>query len=227
VLCSDEDPVWFAVEAGPNPGFEREVLEGFARLHKLGFEAVVVKRWEDAIPDLLKGRGDLIAGINDTEGRRQRISFTNELLPSRHVVVTRLPQPVVRTLEELRADRVGVVAETTWAEAVAAAGVPPDRVEKVASLAASLEGLRQGRFTATVMDISDFLIQRRGDAKLQDGMKLGDAIHSAWGIRKTDPLLRDELNSYLGNLKRSPGWSRLVVRYFGADALRILGRDQP
>jgi ABC-type amino acid transport substrate-binding protein len=134
---------------------------------------------------------------------------------------------VVRTLEELRAERVGVVAETTWAEAVAAAGVPPDRVEKVASVADSLEGLRGGRFTATVLDISDFLMQRRADAKLQDGLTLGGAVSSAWGVRKSDPELREALNTFLGNLKAGPGWSRLVVRYFGPDALRILGRDQP
>ena len=227
VLCSDEDPVWFAVEAGPNPGFEREPLEAFARLHKLRFEAVVLKRWEDAIPDLLKGRGDVIAGINDTEARRQRIAFTDELVPSRHLVVTRAPHRVVRTLEELRTERIGVVAETTWADAVATAGVPPGQVEKVASVAASLEGLRTGRFTATVLDISDFLLQRRADAGLQDGLTLGGAVSSAWGVRKTDPQLRSRLNDFLKNLKQGPAWSRLVVRYFGPDALRILGRDEP
>lgn len=227
VLFSDEDPVWFASEPGPKPGFEREPLEAFARLHKLGFEAVALKRWEDAIPDLLKGRGDVIAGINDTEARRLRIAFTEELVPSRHLVVTRAPHRVVRTLEELRAERIGVVAGTTWAEAVAAAGVPPAGVEKVASVAASLAGLRSGRFTATVLDISDFLLQRRVDASLQDGLTLGGAISSAWGVRKTDPQLRDELNAFLRNLKKGPAWSRLVVRYFGPDALRILGRAEP
>jgi ABC-type amino acid transport substrate-binding protein len=227
VLCGEEDPVWFSIQGGPAPGFEREVLEGFARLHKLRFEAVVVTRWEDAIPELLKGRGDLIAGMNDTEARRQRISFTSELLPSRHVVVTRAPYKVIRTPEELRAERVGVIPETTWAEAVAAAGVPADRVEKVTSVAAGLEGLRRGRFTATVLDISDFLLQRRTDSSLQDGLVLGAAVSSAWGVRKTDPELRRELNQYLQNLKQGAGWSRLVVHYFGPDALRMLGRAGP
>ncbi len=31
-------------------------------------------------------------------------------------------------------------------------------------------------------------------------------------------------NLYLVNLKRTPTWGRLVIEYFGDDALRILGR---
>ena len=39
-----EDAAWFSLEGGEAPGFEREVLEGFARLHKLSFEVVRVER---------------------------------------------------------------------------------------------------------------------------------------------------------------------------------------
>ena len=42
---ADEDPAWFSIRKSESPGFEREVLEGFARLHKLRFEAVPVARW--------------------------------------------------------------------------------------------------------------------------------------------------------------------------------------
>src|SRR3990172_7224690 len=57
---ADEDPVWFSIRQGESPGFEREVLEGFARLHKLRFEAVPVVRWEEAIPMLLRREDDLL-----------------------------------------------------------------------------------------------------------------------------------------------------------------------
>ena len=166
----------------------------------------------------------MIAGINDTEARRKLIDFTTELLPSQHLVVTRKPHPAVRTLEELRTARVGVIPRTTWADAVAAAGVPASAVESLADVDACLEALRSSRIDATVLDIADFLLQRRSDPALEEGVSLGKSISSAWGVRKADPELRRELNLYLYNLKRTPTWSRLVVEYFGPDALRILGR---
>lgn len=58
------------------------------------------------------------------------------------------------------------------------------------------------------------------------GLALRPAVPAAWGVRKSDPLLRAEMDAYLQNLKRSATWSRLVVQYFGEDALRLLGRER-
>ena len=224
LAAADENPVWFSMNPSPKPGFEREILENFARLHKLKLEVVPVTRWDQAIADLLKGRGDVLAGINATPARQRLIDFTGELLPSLHIVVSRRPHPAIRSLDALRAQRVGVIPDTTWAEAVAAAGVPASRVQRLPDVAACVEGLRSARITATVLDVTDYLLQRRKDAALEDGVALGSAGSSAWGVRKTDPDLRRELNVYLENLKRTPTWGRLVIEYFGDDALRILGR---
>jgi ABC-type amino acid transport substrate-binding protein len=227
LVSADENPAWFSLKASGPPGFERSVLEGFARLHKLRLDVAPVQRWEDAIPDLLKGRGDVIAGMNDTPARRQHIDFTAELVPSQHVVVNRKPRSAIQTVEELRAARVGVIPGTTWAEAVAAAGVPSSQVRSYEDVEKSLEALRSAQITATVMDVADFLLQRRADTDLQDGMNLGPGLSGAWGVRKSDPNLRHQLDDYLENLKKSPTWSRVVVEYFGEDALRLLGRSHP
>jgi ABC-type amino acid transport substrate-binding protein len=226
LVSADENPGWFSLKDSGPPGFERAVLEGFTRLHKLKLEAVPVQHWDEAIPDLLKGRGDVIAGINDTPARRQRIDFSEEVVPSRHVVVTRKPREV-RTVEELRAARVGVIPGTTWAEAVAAAGVPAAQVKNYDDVDKNLEALRSSQITAVVMDVADFLLQRRLDPELQDGLVLGAGLSGAWGVRKTDPELRKQLDTYLANLKKTPTWSHLVVDHFGDDALRILGRSHP
>jgi ABC-type amino acid transport substrate-binding protein len=219
-----EDPAWFSLEGGEAPGFEREVLEGFARLHKVRLEVVPVERWEEAISMLLQARGDLLAGVNDTPARRLRVDFTAELLPARNVVVTRRPRPRIQKLEDLRAARVAVVPSTTWAEALESAGVPASRRIVVEDVAAAVEAIRAGRATATVTDVLDFLLQRRRDAELEPGMELGGALSSAWAVRKTDPQLRQALDAYLAALRGSPNWSRLLVKYFGDDAPAVLGR---
>ncbi len=186
---ADENPAWFALEAAEQPGFEREVLEGFARLQGLKLEIYAVQHWEEAIPDLLKSRGDLIAGMNATEARRRQVAFAVELVPSQHVVVTLKPRPVVATVEQLRAERVGVTPGTTWAEAVVKAGLPPARVEACADFGDCLEALRAERITATVMDLADLLLEGRHDNRLQGGLRLGPALSSAWGLRKGDTVL--------------------------------------
>ena len=46
----------------------------------------------------------------------------------------------------------------------------------------------------------------------------------AWAVRKEDNALRTSLDDYLTNVRRSETWSRLVVQYFGDQALAVLGR---
>lgn len=226
VLAStDDNPAWFSAEKGAaHPGFERELLEGFARLNRLEFQVVPAASWDRVIPDLIRDKADVIAGINDTEARRRQIAFTAELLPARHLVVTRAPSPRVETAEQLREQKVCSVAGTTWAEAIVSARVPASRIETQGEVADCLASLRAGRSTATVLSVADFLLQRRTDPVLADGMTLGPAVSSAWGVRKGDVELKAALDAYLQNFKKSPGWSRLIASYFGEDSLRVLGR---
>jgi ABC-type amino acid transport substrate-binding protein len=224
LAANDGNPLWFSFQADGEPGFERELLAGFARVHKLELEVVEVVRWDDAIPDLVKGRGDVLAGVNATEARRKRIDFSDELLPAQNVVVTRKPRSPVRTLDQLRTERIAVSPGTTWSDAVVAAKVPATHVVNVESAAQAFVALREEKATATVLDVVDFLFERHADPALELGMTLGEPLSSAWGVRKADPSLRQALNAYLLDLRKGAGWSRLVVKYFGEDALAVLGR---
>jgi len=223
-VLAGHDENWFSLAPTGEPGFEREVLEGFARLHRLRFQAVAVERWEEAIPMLVASRGDLLAGVNDTPARRRSIDFTHELLPARSVVVTLKPAPVISTLRELRSARVAIVPDSTWAEAARQAGVAPVALVRVDGVPEGLAAMRSGKASAAIIDVVDYLQQRRRHPEIQFGLSLGAAQSSAWGIRKSDPELRRALDAYLAEFRRQPGWSRLLVKYFGDDAPLVLGQ---
>jgi ABC-type amino acid transport substrate-binding protein len=225
-VLAAHDENWFSVTGKGPPGFEREVLEGYARLHGLRFEVVPVVRWEEAIPMLLAGRGDLLAGINDTPERRRTIAFTEELLPARSVVVNLKPAAPVASPAALLATRVAVVPESTWAVAADRAGVPASALVKVADVPEALAALKTGRAGAAIVDVVDYLQQRRRISELQLGLSLGGALSSAWGVRKADAELRRSLDAYLAEFRKHPGWSRLLVKYFGEDAPLVLGRQK-
>ena len=125
LVSADEMPEVFSFAAqAPKPGFERELVEGFAKVRKLEVRIVPVKNFDQIIPMLVKGEGDLIVGIVDTAARRQKIAFTSETYPVRHLAVTRQPQARVTTLADLRGMKVAVIPGTTWADMAAEAGVP-------------------------------------------------------------------------------------------------------
>src|SRR5512140_1109082 len=63
IVAADEDPATFAMEPGPNPGFERELIEGFAKANRVTVPAVPEKSHADRIPALQAGKGDVIDAI--------------------------------------------------------------------------------------------------------------------------------------------------------------------
>jgi hypothetical protein len=177
----------FSFEDGGEPGLEREMVEAFARSRGLEVEIVQVERFEDVIPTLLEGRGDLITGIINTPQRREKIAFTRETLPARHVAVSRKPRGRVTSLSELDTLRVGTVAGSSWTHAALEAGVPRENLVEAARAQQVLEDLRQGAVDVVVMSVTDFAQAQREDASLQAGFFVGSVasrVGSAPGGRE-------------------------------------------
>ena len=220
LVAADEMPEMFSFAPSGPPGFERELLEGFCRIHGLELAVVPVRDFEKIIPMLLRGEGDVISGIVDTETRRQRIAFTNEVFPVRHLAVTRRPRPAVGRPEELRTLRVGVIPGTSWAEAAATAGVPPGKQVPFGDATALLAGLRAGKVDAVVMALLDYALAQKRDPELAAGPFVGPSASAAMGVRKDDSSLRVSLNGYLEGLRQAR--HNLMFKYLSEDALSLI-----
>ena len=225
VLAVNGNPYFVAFDPKALPGFDREILDGFARLQGLTVKVVEVASWEALIPALTSGKGDVVAGgLTVTAARKAEVDFTVEVFPTRNVVITRKPRRVVSTLEELRQERVGTIRGTTLAQVVAEAKVPPKNVDDSVAPTAFGEVLKSGRVTALVDGVEDALLLQQADPDLQIGLFLGAPESLAFAVRKDDPQLLKALDGYLSNFRRTPSWNRLLVKYFGGSAIEVLRR---
>jgi len=216
-------PEFLALRADQPSGFDWEVLEGFARLHQLRLSLVPVAGWDDLVPALVGGRGDLVAGrFTVTPTRAEKIAFTAEVFPTRNVVFTRAPHRVVSHLDQLLEEKVGTIKGTSMAEAIARAGVPEKNVDDGLPPGGFGEALRSGRVSAAIWGIESAIALQREDPAIQLGMFLGPPGSLAYGVRKGDTALLVALDEYIHNLRRTASWNRLVVKYFGDAAPEIL-----
>jgi ABC-type amino acid transport substrate-binding protein len=224
----DERRPEFFSHRADSPGFDSEILQGFAALQHVELEVVDTPGGSDTrLAALLAGKGDVVAGRFAVLPERQRqIDFTAEVFPVRWVLVTRSPTPVLGHLEDLRTYKVGTVRTgQALARLVKEAGVPPARVDD-SFLEASFfaDGLKSGRVSAVIWALDGALPAQREDPALQIGAVVGTAGSMAYGVRKEDRALRQALDDYISNLRKTPSWSRLVVKYFGADAIAVLNK---
>jgi len=225
VVAMVDDPKDEFFTDRPGVGLDRELLEAFASLHKVKLVVVPAPAWDRLVPMLQEGRGDVLAGrVTATEARRRLVDFTAEVFPTRTVVVTRKPHRLVASVEELRREKVGTVKGTSLASAVAAAGVPPGSVDDSIPSGGLPEALKAGQVTAVVLGIENAITERRKDPALQVGVFLGPPGALAWAVKKGDRALLAALDDYVASVRRTPTWSRLVVKYFGDEAPEILKR---
>jgi membrane-bound lytic murein transglycosylase F len=225
VVAADESAETFARAAGPAPGFERELVESFARLQGLELEVVTAPGYADRIPLLLRGGGDVIVAIFDTEDRRKQVAFTGEVMPTHNVAVTQKPAAVVSDLPGLKAlHAIGAIKGAKPAEAAAEAGVPTASLRFFDSRQALLTALKTNQVAAVILPVSELAIAERDFPGLQAGVIVGAPGRVAWAVRKEDEALRRALDEHITNTRRGPTWGRLIFKYFGDQALTVLGR---
>ncbi len=222
LVAADEMPEMFSFDTKGQPGFERELIEGFCRIHGLSLEVVAVKDFDQIIPMLLRGEGDVITGIVDTAVRRQKVVFTSELFPVRHMAITRRPGPAAKRVEDLRSLRVGTIPGTTWEQAVIEAGVPRSKRIAFRDADVLLAGLRAAVVDAVVMTVFDFALAKKHDSELVAGGFVGGAGSAALALRPEDGRLLEALNGYLRGMRQAR--HALMFKYLSEEALTLIAQ---
>ena len=167
----------------------------------------------------------MIVAIFDTEDRRKQVDFTGEVMPTHNVAVTLEPASVVSDVAALKAlASVGAIKGAKPAEAAVKAGVSPSALRLFETRDGLLQALRAKQVTAVVLPISELALASREFSGLQAGATVGPPGRVAWAVRKEDEALRRALDEHIANVRRGPTWSRLIVKYFGDQALAVLGR---
>jgi membrane-bound lytic murein transglycosylase F len=220
-VVTPEEP--YFISDRPRGGFDWELLGNFAKLQELKLELVKVEGWDGLIPALQAGRGDVIVGgFTDTPSRRKQIRFTAETFPTRSVVMTRRPRAEVASLDSLSAARIGTLKASFMYEDLLAAGIAPAKIDDSIRTGGIPAALRAGTITAGVDGIEAALVAKSKDPELRIDLFLGRPASLAWGVRKQDTELHAALDEYIGNVRKTATWNRLVVRHFGSAAVEIL-----
>jgi ABC-type amino acid transport substrate-binding protein len=226
VVSQEDTPEFLSLKQGTNPGFDREILEGFARTQGVRLDFVVVPSWDVLVSWLVEGRGDLIAGrVSSTQARRQKIDFTNEVFPTRVVILNRKPAAPLDSMELLATiPKIGTIKGTSMEEALLAAGVPAAKIDGSMGAGTMPEMLASGRVGAVAWPLEGAIVAQKKDPAIQIGVFLGPPESLAYGLQKGAALLKSALNEHIRLVKQSGTWSRLTVTYFGSSAPQILKR---
>jgi membrane-bound lytic murein transglycosylase F len=193
----------YAPDAASSHEYEIELVKRFAEKHYLELDWVPVDRWDDLIPALLAGKGDLIAAnITVTESRKNKVAFTVPIDTVRERLVVRVGDEI-KTPADLVGREVAVRERSSFADLIKEfrkqhAGIELRLLPEHIPAYAVLSGVSSGEFDIAAVDITQLEAQSEQwpDLKVVDGLTRDSII--AWGVNPGATELLEALNSFLG-----------------------------
>lgn len=189
--------------AGNPYDHERELAAGFARSAGISPELVAVDKFEDLIPALLAGRGDLVAAnLTVLDSRKAQLAFTAPVGRSRERLVARSNERAIHTAADLKRRTIAVQDTTSFAETAqdVARRVPGLNIQRISgrfSPDAIFDRLAAGKIDLTIMDSNILEISQKYRSDIQPVLDLTPERPLAWGVRQESTNLLAALNDYL------------------------------
>ena len=207
----------FFVANGVARGFEHDLMREFEVHYNKGRKRrdaripviYVPVRFEELIPRLLEGHGDVAAGLMTvTDARAKRVKFTLPYIRNvSEVVVAHASAPPLKDLKDLSGRKVHVLRGSSFVERLKALnrargffGRSIEIVELPASAGTEdiLEMVNAGIFQYTVADdfIAGLWSKVLPDLRVTD-LRLAEGGQIAWAVRPGNPKLLAALNDFI------------------------------
>jgi membrane-bound lytic murein transglycosylase F len=183
--------------------FERRLTRAFAAAEGLSAAFTAVENFEDLVPALREGRGDLIAAnMTVTDTREQLVDFTLPVDHSREQLVIRADAPPVSAIEDLSGRTLAVQAKTSFMETARRIRqqVPDLHIQTLPGHLTGehiLDMLAAGDIDFTVEDSNLLRVVGQYRNDIRPALDLTPEQAQAWAVRPDNPQLLQALNRFI------------------------------
>lgn len=179
-----------------------KLIEQFAEEQFLLSERVVVPNWQDLVPALLAGHGDLIGGhMHIRELRERGIPFTVPITDVREVLITRTGDAPQKTAD-LNGRQIAIRARSSfWPKLLRLQEQAPQLTVRILDDSLDTDAVLQGIANLDLdMAIIDHGARELGAApweSLQSAPRFSSSTHLAFGLHPSNGEMKRVLNDFL------------------------------
>jgi membrane-bound lytic murein transglycosylase F len=227
VLTRNNDTSFF-IYRGHRMGFDYEVGKKLAQKLGIRVDMIITNSWQEMLPALLKGEGDVIAAeLTVTNERKQQVLFAEPWGHTHEVVMWKDGSPPIKTAEELSGKDVHVRRSSSYfqtltelSEKLKAAGKPAVIIKLVPEEDETdtiLQGISKGEYVYTLADDLLATIHTAYWPNLVIGPQASPDRDLAWAVRPKDVKLKKTIDDLIRDMKRKPDFNVLKKKYFEAE----------
>jgi ABC-type amino acid transport substrate-binding protein len=217
VLAYDT-PHFFHLQDGKPTGLEYDLLAYHAKAAGKKLEIVWCTSFDDILPRLQRGDGDVAAAtLTVTRRRQQSVDFSEAYFPVRILLVE--PRGArTRSLSELSGATLATVKGSSFEEVFA--GIPDAHLSFVADQREVLRLVSEGKARAGAIDSAAGLLLA-DFPRVTAGIEISEAQRLAFAVPKGSPL-GAELSLTIRQLKESGIYFRVLTQHLGAAAAELV-----
>lgn len=220
-MLTVNNAVTYYLWKGELHGFEYEEMKRFAKSQGLHLEVIVAREYDDLIPMLERGEGDVIAALmTDTPQRRARgVHFSRRYLETEPVLVGGRDARQPASLEELAGLRIAVrpgTSHETLLRSLQARGIALQIEPLPGDLESEdiLEQVAAGQLAHAVVDRLRAELARDNGIEVRILLPLDKPQPIAWAVRAENPKLLQAINAFWKKEYRGLHYNILRKRYF-------------
>ena len=182
--------------------FHRVLIRRFAEQHFLDISWVQVERWDELVPALAAGKGDLIAAdITVTEQRKKKVAFTVPAHRTREHIVVREGDRI-ESLRDLVGRTIAIREQSSFWHAMQHArrahpGIEIRLVPENTPPETLLAGVSEGRLDMAAVNVGDNALLEADWPMLRVVSKPFKSDAVAWAVNPHAPNLLSELDRFL------------------------------
>lgn len=232
-VLAENSPASYFIYRGKNMGFEYELLSEFAKDQNIRLKVTMVHNLDDLMHDLDSGVGDVIAcNLTVTEERSTLIDFTTPHLFTHQVLIQRKPEnyrklsssaledSLVTELEQLKGKTIHVWKNSSYYNQIRYLN---DQLELQLTIIPTdgdliteelIRMVSEGQIDYTIADENIAKIDLRYYPNLDISLALSSKESIAFGLRKTSPQLKAELNKWLTAKENQSTIGEVKRKYF-------------
>lgn len=221
IMLCHPDQLAFAKETSPGQfdGLDVAIMKTLANTLGVALEVKALDRFEDLIPALLKGDGDVIASsMTITEERKKVVSFSRSYFPVVMMAVVKNASDI--TGSDRLSGKKGAVTKGTIHE---------DRLKKIEGVQVVHADDSAAQYEAVISGMADFALFDSssviGTIDQYPDLKVGFHFpeHFDYGFAVTpDSDLLGPLNSHIKTMEESGLLYTMIRRYLGERAFKML-----
>ncbi len=200
-------------------GFEYDLVNGFADYLGVKLEIIIAEQWDEMIPALMDGKGELIAtSMTITPKRKKQVAFSNGYMATRQYIIVHRNNRDIKKAEDLAGKTVHVRKGTSYQERLEA--LKRDGIDLTIELQDNtpteelIQQVVEKSIAFTVADKNIALLNRRYYPGAVLACPISEREELGWALNVNAHQLLKHVNTFLNTIKENGEFAKIYNKYY-------------